>query len=188
MWVSDKGAVLTLLYMALKALTFLQGVLEVTSLKQSHFIEIPPSRNLPTISSWLEETAATHAQRVCPVPASGGGATHAHHKPPCIVRHLRCASTMLFSFQPQTCVVAAGTSLVFSEKILQFKIVFFLALYQKGKSSRIRFCFRNKVRFRGRNKQSLGIAKVCSLSVKLLKCSCALMSLNVWIVSVGEMT
>nr|XP_053772518.1 glutamate receptor ionotropic, kainate 1 isoform X1 [Desmodus rotundus] len=35
---------------------------------------------------------------------------------------------------------------------------------QKGKSSRIRFCFRNKVRFRGRNKQSLGVAKCLSFN------------------------
>ena len=52
--------------------------------------------------------------------------------------------------------------------------------YQKGKSSRIRFYFRNKVRFHGRKKQSLGVEKVCSFSIALLKCPYASIILSMF--------
>lgn len=94
-------------------------------------------------------------------------------------------SSLLCSFVPHyfhfnhSCIIAAARSLFFGENI-QFKIVFFLFFYQKGKSSRIRFYFRNKVRFHGRKKQSLGVEKVCSFSIALLKCPYALINLSMF--------
>lgn len=101
-------------------------------------------------------------------------------------------SIILFSFQPQlyhcccqisvcvcVCLCVVCFWFCFWENI-QFKIVFFSFFYQKGNSSRIRFYFRNKVRFHGRKKQSLGVEKVCSFSIALLKCAYALINLSMF--------
>lgn len=111
----------------------------------------------------------------------------------CVIFHNHCSifslynaiifavqfSTILFSFQPQLHHCCCQIS-VFLEKIYNLKLFFFLFFYQKGKSSRIRFYFRNKVRFHGRKKQSLGVEKVCSFSIALLKCPYALINLSMF--------
>lgn len=99
---------------------------------------------------------------------------------PCLMpSSLLCSSVPYYFHFNHSCIIAAARSLFFGENI-QFKIVFFLFFYQKGKSSRIRFYFRNKVRFHGRKKQSLGVEKVCSFSIALLKCPYALINLSMF--------
>ena len=103
---------------------------------------------------------------------------------------LLCSSTPYYFHFNHSCIIAAARSLFFCFVLffgffffgenIQFKIVFFLFFYQKGKSSRIRFYFRNKVRFHGRKKQSLGVEKVCSFSIALLKCPYALIKLSMF--------
>ena len=94
---------------------------------------------------------------------------------------LLCSSVPYYFHFNHSCIIAAARSLCFFGENIQFKIVFFfLFFYQKGKSSRIRFYFRNKVRFHGRKKQSLGVEKVCSFSIALLKCPYALIILSMF--------
>lgn len=89
----------------------------------------------------------------------------------CVVSlFLLCSSMPLFSISTPAASLLLPESLDFLEKIYNLKLFFFSFFYQKGKSSRLRFYFRNKVRFHGSKKESLGVEKVCSLSIALLKC------------------
>lgn len=100
---------------------------------------------------------------------------------PCIMpSSLLCGSVPYYFHFNHSCIIFAARSLVFLEKIYNLKLFFFFFFYQKGKSSRIRFYFRNKVRFHGRKKQSLGVEKVCSFSIALLKCPYALINLSMF--------
>ena len=103
---------------------------------------------------------------------------------------LLCSSIPYYFHFNHRCIIAAARSLFilfiylllfFLRKYTNFKLFFFsFFFYQKGKSSRIRFYFRNKVRFHGRKKQSLGVEKVCSFSIALLKCPYALIILSMF--------
>lgn len=97
-----------------------------------------------------------------------------------LCRHLCCAVLYHIIFISTTAASLLLPDLCFLEKIYNLKLFFFLFFYQKGKSSRIRFYFRNKVRFHGRKKQSLGVEKVCSFSIALLKCPYALINLSMF--------